>query len=199
MNGRPDDSPMASARTQNPDAFCPACERYIGPADECPYCETDSRRGAEWQRLRQVALLLAVAGLACLFLAAARREPTGVRIAGITPMMNFAAVKVSGTVERDARVSTGSEGDGYVSFVVQDGTGKLRVTAYDAVARELEAGGRIPRRGARVEAAGYLNVSADGNVRLILRHAEGLNVTSAAPEAADGSVSNTAAGHRRRR
>lgn len=43
---------------------CPACDRYIGHADPCPYCGEDAYRPAALTLLRVLAVLVGVFGLA---------------------------------------------------------------------------------------------------------------------------------------
>jgi hypothetical protein len=148
-------------------AVCPSCERFIGPADVCPYCAADSARPPALRRLQYAAILLGVAGLAFLYLASARRELPAIRVADITPLMNFAYVRVCGRIERDAYLAQSRGKAEYVSFVLNDGSGPLRIAAYGRVAQDLVEGDRVPARGAVVEVAGTLNVSAEG--RPVLR------------------------------
>jgi hypothetical protein len=159
--------PGASHGRRRPsDALCPSCERYIGPADACPYCGTDSARNPALRWLRYGALALAVFGLLFLGLMSAGRKPDAVRAAEITPMMNFAFVRVVGVVEREAHVGSDEGEVDYVSFVLNDGTGRVRVAAYDSVARDLVTRKLLPAPGSRVEAIGSLAVSARQMPRL---------------------------------
>jgi hypothetical protein len=154
--------------------LCPSCERFIGPADECPYCNADSARAPALRVLRYAALALAVPGLFFLYLMARGTDVPLVRIGDVNPLMNFAYVRVAGAVERDAYVGKDGDTVDYVSFLVSDGTGKLRVAAYDDVARGLARESRLPRAGDRVESAGSLSVAADGRTRLRLRSPDAL-------------------------
>ena len=47
---------------------CPACSRYIGPHQECPYCGLESPHRTLHRALRLTAITLSVAGLALLLL-----------------------------------------------------------------------------------------------------------------------------------
>ena len=155
-------------------AICPSCERWIGTADVCPYCQADSAKLPMLRVLRYGALLLAVAGLGALYVAARYRELPVIRIDEITPLMNYAYVRVAGTVERNAYVARRNGQVSYLSFSVNDGTGPLRVAAYRDVAEALAGRNMVPAAGMRVDAAGSLSVQAGGNVRLILQSAEQL-------------------------
>ena len=52
--------------------------------------------------LKYGAVVLAVAGLILLYLMARHSEVPEIKIAGITPMMNFGLVRIKGLVEKDA-------------------------------------------------------------------------------------------------
>ena len=126
------------------------------------------------RHLRLAALLLSFGGLAWLYVLAARSDLPLVRVSEITPMMNFAAVRLQGTVDsRPYRSQRGGQLD-YVSFSLRDETGSLRVTAGGEVARELAAANGIPRRGDSVSVSGSLSVVAGGKLTLRLRDADGL-------------------------
>lgn len=49
---------------------CPACERYIGTAGTCPYCEVDSPMSAGQRALWLAAWVLGIGGLVLLAVAA---------------------------------------------------------------------------------------------------------------------------------
>jgi len=157
-------------------AFCPSCERFIGPADTCPYCDADSARGSVHRILRLAALILGVGGLAFLYFAAISRELPVIQIGDITPMMNFAHVRVSGTVVRDAFVGRRDDAVDYISFTIDDGTGRIPVAAYKKVAEIIMARKVIPTKGADVDVSGTLSVSANGVMRLRLQSAAEMGV-----------------------
>ena len=152
--------------TVNNAAVCPSCERFIGPAAVCPYCETDADKPPILRRLRLAAFLLAVVGLAFLYVMARQTESTMIRIGDVTPMMNFATVRIAGTVKNKPYVKRNGNESAYLTFYVADGTGDLQVSASREMAQQLVDEKRVPAKGARVEATGTLNVSGDGRVRL---------------------------------
>lgn len=163
-------------RKMNPDAFCPSCERFIGPVDVCPYCDCDSARKPVFKFMIHGSVLLAILGLFFLHLMAVHSEVPVIRISEITPMMNFGLVRIKGVVEKDAFIRKKKGQADSVSFPVNDGTGQLRVVAYDQVARKLVNADLVPKGKASVELTGSLNVSADGNSRLVLRSVDELRV-----------------------
>lgn len=98
------------------------------------------------------------------------------KIGRITPMMNFAQVKIRGTVERTPYVTKKNEDITYASFLVRDETGVLRVTSYDDVSSELAQMDHIPRKGDLIEAVGVLSVSAGNKTRINLRSPGNLTI-----------------------
>ena len=165
-------------KVNNPDAFCPSCERFIGPVDVCPYCDCDSARNPVFRSLRYGSVLLAVTGLFFLYLMAAHSEVPVIKISEITPMMNFALVRINGVVEKDAYISKKRGRIESVSFPVGDGSGQMRVVAYAPVAEMLVKRNLVPARKSLIEATGNLNVSANGNTKLIMRDVKGLSTES---------------------
>lgn len=147
---------------------CFSCERYIGPADVCPYCGADAARAPALRALRYAALVLTVAGLAWLSVSARHRDLPVVAIARITATMNFARVRIVGDVQRDAYVSPRRGEPDYLSFVVADESGELRVQAWREVAAALAAADRVPRQGDRVAVEGRVRISARGDPQLAL-------------------------------
>ncbi len=125
--------------------------------------------------MRIIAILLATAGLALLYAAAIHRETPLISIETITPAMNFAHVRVAGTVPKRAYI--GKEGD-YVSFAVDDGSGQIRGVAYRNVARALIAAGTLPEAGDRVEMRGSLSIAADSAPKLYIKTASHLTLTT---------------------
>ncbi len=122
-------------------------------------------------RVLQIAsLVLAVVGLILLYLYSVNRDIPTVRVADITPTMNFAYVKVSGNVTRDAYVFK----SGGVVFNLHDGSGEIAVMGGRTQAEALKNSGKLPRLGDRVEVAGSLSVSADQDVKLRMQSAEQL-------------------------
>ncbi len=145
---------------------CPVCQRFTGPANTCPYCDTDIIQPLSIRVLRRSALLLGITGLAITFFTATRKEPTLTRIGSITPLMNFAQVKIAGTIDKDPYTGENNGTVDYISFPVRDESGQLLVTAHDGVSKSIASSDRPPRKGDRIEASGSLNVSANGKIKL---------------------------------
>ncbi len=140
-------------------AVCPSCNRYIGPARRCPYCHSDAPQPLMLRVLRIGSVVLAVAGLVLLYLAVTHRELPVQQIGEITPLMNYAYVRLVGTVPRDCYVGDDDGVVDYVSFMVKDATGSIRVKAQGDVARKLAESERLPKRGMSIDVSGSLNVA----------------------------------------
>ena len=156
---------------QNPGAFCPSCERFIGPVDVCPYCDCDSARNPVFRVLRYGSLILAVAGLLFLHFVASHSDVPVIRIADITPMMNFGLVRIEGIVEKNASLGNRRGRVDSVSFPISDGSGQIRIVGYGKVSQELVTRNLVPGKGGKINVTGSLNYSADGNTKLVLRSA----------------------------
>ena len=162
------------------EGVCDSCRRYVGPAGTCPYCGTTTTAGAGLRILRIVSILLATAGLATLLFTAARQDVPRLAVKEIEPAMNFAYVRVAGVVVRAPSTGWRKDRPAYVSFVIDDNTGRIRVLAYGRIAQAIAAQNRLPRKGDRVEVSGSLNVTADTDTRLHVQAPEHLRVTGSA-------------------
>ncbi len=136
-------------------AVCPSCERYIGVAARCPYCDAESARGPFVPALRRGILPLATLALLALLAFARLRAPPVVALDVITPAMNFASVRVCGRVARVSSESRFSEGP-YLSFQLTDAGGMLRVAMDSPAAADLARLAAVPRAGARLDVGGTL-------------------------------------------
>jgi RecJ-like exonuclease len=114
------------------------------------------RRPLRVRVLQGMSLLLAFAGLILLYLYSVNRDIPSVRAGELSPTMNFATVRMSGGVTRDAYLFK----SGGVVFDVDDGSGIITVMGGRAQAAALKAENCLPRRGDRVEAVGRLSIRA---------------------------------------
>ena len=167
---------LSSQINENSSAFCPSCERFIGAADVCPYCGTDSARNPILRKLRYAAFLLGIVGLFFLYMMATHKGIPVIEINEITPMMNFAHVRVIGIVERSAYIAKKAGRVNYLSFSVNDGSGALRIAAYRNVSQKLVEKNLVPPKGVKVDVSGSLSVSAEGKIKLILQTTNQLHV-----------------------
>jgi DNA/RNA endonuclease YhcR with UshA esterase domain len=163
--------------------------------DDYPVYGSQVKRPIRVRVLQIASVILAVAGLILLYLYSVNRDIPLVRIDSVTPTMNFAYVRISGLVTRDAYVFQ----SGGVVFNLDDGSGEIAVMGGRAQAEALENAGRLPRRGDRVEVAGSLSVSADREVKLRMQSADQLVLqrkqaaVSAAPESSSVGLADITA------
>jgi hypothetical protein len=161
---------------------CPACERFIGPLDTCPYCDCPSERQAGLRILRLLAVLLTVCGLALLAVASRRHVTPSVEIGSIQPSMNFARVRVTGELAVPPRSGTARSGEPWFGFTLDDGTGRIRVTGFGETATGLAAVfSKIGTTGTVVNAEGWLSVRAGREVSLQVRNPAHVDVVREKP------------------
>ncbi|MFA5689338.1 MAG: hypothetical protein WC959_09370 [Kiritimatiellales bacterium] len=91
-----------------------------------------------------------------------------IRIADLSPEMNFKQIKIRGEVS--GQVTQLKRGG--IIFEVDDGTGVIAVSGGRAVTSSLRHAGKIPQHGDRVEVTGNLNAAQDFEYSLCLSAAE---------------------------
>lgn len=138
---------------------------------ECPYCTCDALTCRMLKRLRFGAVGLGSVSLVFLLLMSLAKDLPLVSVARMNPMMNYARVRAEGVVEKNAYISRKNGAVDYLSFYLNDGTGSLRVSAYSAVARELTAAGKRPKKGDLLEVTGSLRVASGKRLTLRLETA----------------------------
>ncbi len=153
----------------------------MSSADDYPAFEPQVRRPLRIRVLQAVSVFLAVAGLIFLYIYSINRELPQVKVANITPGMNFAAVRIAGEVTRNAHLFD----SGGVVFNLHDGTGEIAVYGARAPADALHAAGRLPRRGDHAEICGTLGIGADRDAKLRMQSADKLKlIRKSAPRSA---------------
>jgi hypothetical protein len=134
----------------------------------CPYCGADAQGRLSLRILRWAALGFGVGGLLLLLIAVREAELPLVRAADIVPTMNFGHVRLQGAVASAPRVFDRRGRPDYVSFDIDDGSGRITVAASRRVARSLVDGELLPAVGERVEVAGSLSLTPARRARLYL-------------------------------
>ena len=137
---------------------CPSCGRFVGPLDACPYCGATIHRRLSLRMAKVAAVVLALGGLLALWVAATHAEPPTLSIADVKNTMNWAYVRVQGTVTRYPAYDPAT---GNLKFWVWDGSGDLMVTAYRAEAQALLDAGLIPTIGDQATIEGTLRIKED--------------------------------------
>ncbi len=155
---------------------CPSCGHFVGALTRCPRCGARVAKRLSVRIFRYAALLLGTVGLGLLYLMAIHRDIPMIKIGDIKPMMNFAYVRIAGTVSGDVRVFKEGSRIRSLRFMVDDGTGELSITAFRAQAEKMAELELIPRAGDRVELAGSLSISADDNILLRIQVPEQITI-----------------------
>jgi hypothetical protein len=157
------------AERNNYTALCPSCERFIGPADTCPYCGSESAKSPILRKLRYTSLITAFSGLLLLYLISIHKTIPAIKISSIKPTMNFARVHISGRVEYDAKIYKKNNRVNYMSFLVNDGTDRILVSVYKNAAEKLVNINLIPEQNMQIGITGTLKIRPEGRTRLILQ------------------------------
>lgn len=173
------ESVLPGHEQQSDDIRCSSCGRFVGALTRCPHCGARVTKRLSVRATRYAALFLSIVGLFLLYwMAVSTRIPT-VKIGDITPTMNFAYVRIEGQVTGDARVFKENGRVRSMRFDINDGTGEIPVSAYQAQAQELIEKGMVPRAGDRISAAGSLSVAADDRIMLRIQVADQVSLVQA--------------------
>ncbi len=156
--GKKPSGPLPGHETQSDEMMCPSCGRFVGAVTKCPYCGSKVTKRMSLMATRWAAILLSTVGLFLLYLMARSHEPATIHIEDISTTMNFGNVRIVGQVKADARMNRTGNG---MSFSVNDGTGDLRVFIDDALRKEMEEKGLVPKKGNEISFIAQLTVSAD--------------------------------------
>ncbi len=120
--------------------------------------------------LRYASLILATAGLGLLYIYSIQRDIPIVRIAEITPSMNFATVKLSGKILRNAYLFE----SGGVVFNLADATGEIEILGGREQANALKTAKKLPQRGDQIDVVGTLRLHADQTMKMRMQSARQL-------------------------
>lgn len=161
--------------------LCPECGQFLGPMNVCPYCRTKVKGRVDIKTLKAMSILLAVVGVGLLLVWANLRGPAEMNLGDITKRQNYAFIEINGMVVGDARYYTKVSDNGEVfpyslSFTVDDGTGQLRVKAYDEVTKDIIEKKNIPTNGDRVKVWGNVNYRGN-NKFMTLQSADLIDIT----------------------
>jgi len=139
-------------------AQCPNCGQFVGPASRCPHCNTLIERPISLRLLRIFAWFLALGGLLILYLYTIHRPLPLIKIDQITPLMNFASVRMQGMLEGDPRPLK----SGAYFFQLSDGVRSIAVFSSTSPEKTISSG-------TEVEVTGSLQVDTDGRAALRAR------------------------------
>ena len=164
--------------TQSNEMNCPSCGRFVGTVTKCPYCGAKVEKRISLMATRWAAVLLATIGLFLLWWMAVKREIPVVKLDEVQPTMNFAQIRIEGTVKSDARPFRTGMG---MSFNVSDDTGAIIVFVSKKQMDEMNAQNLAPKVGDSVSFVGALNVS-DDQMSMRLLSLKGFVLTRAVAE-----------------
>jgi len=168
-----------TAHTAGQGTVCPSCNRFVGAYDRCPYCGTSIPKRISLRALRCLALLVAITGVVCLHLMAMYRDIPTVKIADISPAMNFGYKRIIARASQPIRFYRDGDKISGCMLTIEDDTGELRVRAYRPVAEELNRRGISIRKGDRISIAGTLQVLED-SPRMLLQSPDQLEILESA-------------------
>ena len=157
-------------------AHCPACERYVGPAHTCPWCGVDDIKPVSIRVFKWAVMFMAPIGILLLYLMASNQELPLKQISDLSPAMNYGHIRVQGTVTRPPTIRHYEEDVDYVSFTLDDGTGRIRILAYRDTALALSTNGTIPGEGDQVLVGGVLTIRNKKNRSLTMNQAAAIRI-----------------------
>lgn len=156
---------MISNFQETGEGVCPACGRFAGPSDECPYCSADIPCSPLRPLCRRWGLLAVLAGLALLWFWSAVQPVRLINVAEVTPRMNYAVVRIAGEIISRPYVRVDG-GEGYVSFLLSDGSGTVRVSMDGRTAVEFASDAAVCCKGASLEVTGVLSIKKGREIML---------------------------------
>lgn len=162
---------------QSTDITCSSCGRFVGALTRCPHCSARVNKRLSVRATRYAAVFLSIVGLILLYWMAISSKIQTVNIGDISPTMNFAYVRIEGRVTGEPRVFKENGKARSLRFDVDDGTGEIRVSAYQTQARELLEQDILPHAGDHISVAGSLSVSADDRLMLRIQVANQVTLT----------------------
>jgi len=143
---------------------CPNCGRFVGTYERCPYCGANIPKRLNIKIFRYGSLVFSFIGLIILYFTSVHQEIPLVKINEISSAMNFAYIRVKGTVCRyplfDKKLAT---------FTVQldDGTEDIIVKAYRTTALKLKKLNKIPRLGDIMDVEGTVRIKGAQKILII--------------------------------
>ena len=112
--------------------------------------------------IKALALIVAIVGTILFVVGTSYISPPSIKISQINQQMNYARVKLSGTVISSSSFNEDSES---LSFTISDGTknelfdiDSIRVTVYSPTSKELVQMGKLPVSGDSVEIVGQIKI-----------------------------------------
>lgn len=158
------------------ETLCPGCGKFVGAYERCPYCGTELKKRMSIVFFKRTALIVAIGGLFLLWLTATKMKAPLVKIGEITNNYNNAVIEIEGKV-----VSTRPMGDDGISFMVEDGTGKIKCQTFRDMGKMKEKG-NLPHAGDEVSVVGQLQITDRWGSSLMINVVSNVKVTPAKSE-----------------
>lgn len=147
---------------------CPACTRYIGSHQECPYCGIESPNRSRLRALQITAITLSLAGLVTLLLVGRQATAPLIAISRLIPVMNHGHVTLIGTVLTAPNISGSSADPKSFTFTLADPSGQILITATQRIAKQILAHNGPPVANQRMQVTGTLYLAAGRPARMYL-------------------------------
>ena len=90
------------AERYHSETHCPSCGRFVGTETRCPYCQAETQKRLSIRIFKVISVLISTLGLAMLLFYARHVETAKVNINELTPLTNFAHVRIVGYADKDA-------------------------------------------------------------------------------------------------
>lgn len=164
----------------NSSAHCPACERYVGPAHDCPWCGVDTIKPISMKVFKWIAMFMAPIGVLLLYAMVHNQELPLKQVEDLSPAMNYGHIRVEGTVSQTPIVRRYEGKVDYLSFSLDDGTGRIRILAYRDTALALSDANKLPLEGERIQVGGVLTIRNKNNRSLTINQANALTLVQKA-------------------
>jgi len=141
---------------------CPSCGRFVGAYEKCPYCGATVSKRMSIKIFRYGSLILSFVGLAILYLISVHKEIPLVKVADISPTMNFAYIRVRGIVYRypmfDEKLYS-------LTVHLNDGTDDIMIKAYRVTGLKLKELNKLPKLGDIMDVEGTVRIR--GNTKIL--------------------------------
>lgn len=156
---------------------CPNCGRYIGPVDRCPYCLRPVPRPSYITAFRYGTVALALLLVLVMWQWAVYNPPPHINIGAVSKSMNYARITIKGMVSNGPYMYESDYGTiSSIYFYIDDGTGEIKVVAYETTAKEMVNKGVIPGFGDKVEIKGANVIWRGGDVKVIVSSTDQINI-----------------------
>ncbi len=118
--------------------YCFSCERFIGPSDHCPYCDTPAAGLLSLRILRFLALGTAILGLVLLAIFRHRLAIPTVPLADLQPAMHGARIRTTGLLSAPPRHGRSRSGQPWLRLTIEENGQSVRLVAQGKTAEAIQ-------------------------------------------------------------